>query len=404
MKDENIWKKYKRIEILYGDCILIKIKGFDKNKKQYVIINEMRKHLINKEAIFMKIEDFTKSYNINKILEIIENGNLFYVVEEWNLTLEDLIKKKEVPSINKIKEIFIQINNAFKIFIEKKIILKEIIPSNIFINENSLSQELTIKISPTILFNVLNLKYIEEDYIYSPLTVAPEVLNAPEIMNESSSIWSLGIILYLLLFNEYPFKGNSIAQFFKEMISKKQLKEPDDKDLKDLLNKMLIVNIKERISWNDYINHPFFKNNISKDNNLLYDNSLLNKMAFQINKLYEDNLNFEIIKIGYETKIKQYVEKIKILEEVSINDKNKVKIYEEKIKKLEEENKNDKNKIKFLEVEIEKDKTNLNEIKKESQKNKEKIKQIEKDYNQINKNLINMTKNYQEIKRKYEAK
>ena len=302
MKDENIWKKYKRIEILYGDCILIKIKGFDKNKKQYVIINEMRKHLINKEAIFMKIEDFPKSYNINKILEIIENGNLFYVVEEWNLTLEDLIKKKEVPSINKIKEIFIQINNAFKIFIEKKIILKEIIPSNIFINENSLSQELTIKISPTILFNVLNLKYIEEDYIYSPLTVAPEVLNAPEIMNESSSIWSLGIILYLLLFNEYPFKGNSIAQFFKEMISKKQLKEPDGKDLKDLLNKMLIVNIKERISWNDYINHPFFKNNISKDNNLLYDNSLLNKMAFQLNKLYEDNLNFEVIKLGMKQK------------------------------------------------------------------------------------------------------
>ena len=231
-------------------------------------------------------------------------------------------------------------------------------------------------------------------------------------MNESSGIWSLGIILYLLLFNEYPYKehykANSLAKFFimyrKELNSNKQLKEPDDQDLRDLLNKMLKVNIKERISWNDYFNHPFFKYNISKDNNLLYDNLLLNKMAFQLNKLYEDNLNFEDIKIGYETKIKQYVEKIKSLEEVNKNNKNKIKIYEDKISRLEEENKNDKNKIKILEEGIEKGKTKLNEITKESQQDKEKIKQIERDYNQINKNFINMTKNYQEIKRKYETK
>ena len=405
MKVENIWKKYKKIQIL-DKFILNKIEGFDENKKRYVIINEIRKGLLDKKTMIM-IKDFPKSYNINKILEIIETRDYFYIVEEkWDFTLEDLIKKEKLPSINKIKEIFFQINNTFKIFIEKKIILKEIIPSNIFINENSLSKELTIKISPTILFNFSNLKDIEEDFAYNyiPSTVAPEVLNAPEFMNESSSIWSLGTILYLLLFNEYPYKGNSFYSLYKDINSKKKLNQPYDKDLKDLLNKMLTVNIKERISWNDYFNHPFFKNNISKDNNLLSDNSLLNKMAFQLNKLYEDNLNFEIIKFGYETKIKQYEEKSTKLEEENKNDKTKIKKYEEKITKLEEENKNDKNKIKILEVEIEKGKTKLNEIIKENQKDKEKIKQIERNYNQINKNLINMTKNYQDLKRKYEAK
>ena len=304
MKDENIWKKYKKIENLYHDFVLTKIKGFDENKKQYVIINEMRKQLIKKITMIMKTEDFPKSYNINKILQMIETRDFFYFVEEWDFTLEDFIKKKEVPSINKIKEIFFQINNTFKIFIENKIILKEILPINILINENSLSKELTIKISPTILFNFSNLKDIEEDFAYNyiPSTVAPEVLNAPEFMNESSSIWSLGTILYLLLFNEYPYKGNSFYSLYKDINSKKKLKQPADKDLKDLLNKMLKVNIKERISWNDYFNHPFFKYNISKDNNLLYDNSLLNKMAFQLNKLYEDNLNFEDIKIGMKQK------------------------------------------------------------------------------------------------------
>ena len=36
---------------------------------------------------------------------------------------------------------------------------------------------------------------------------------------------------------------------------------------------MLTVDINERISWNDYFNHPFFKKNFSKDNNLS-DNNL----------------------------------------------------------------------------------------------------------------------------------
>jgi len=55
-------------------------------------------------------------------------------------------------------------------------------------------------------------------------------------------------------------------------MSNKILKIPDDEDSR-FFKKMLTVDINERISWNDYFNHPFFKKNFSKDNNLS-DNNL----------------------------------------------------------------------------------------------------------------------------------
>ena len=39
---------------------------------------------------------------------------------------------------------------------------------------------------------------------------------------------------------------------------KKKLKLSNDKNLNDLIIKTLKININERISWDDYFNHPFF--------------------------------------------------------------------------------------------------------------------------------------------------
>ena len=367
MIDKDIWDKYTKIERFDFNLY----KGKDRRNNQYVIINEYRKNskVLNRFREMRK-ESLSQSNNINKILEIIETKEYFYIVEElWTFTLEEVFKKhqEEIVSIDKIQEIFLQINNVLKIFIDNGIVMGEVSLSRIVINNSFLSNKLNIKISLPILINYCFPLDEDDDITYIPPTVSPEVMFG-EHVTYKSDIWSLGIILYLLCFKEYPYKGKNEVTLLKDIRSNKKLKMPDDEDLADLLKKMLTVNINERISWNDYFNHPFFKKNFSEDNNLSDKNSILNKMSFQINKLY-DNLNFEIVKLGYETKIKQY---------------------EEKITKLEEENKNDKNKIKLLEAEIQKD--------------KEKINQIEKNYNEVNKNLINISKNYKDLKRKYEGK
>ena len=94
--------------------------------------------------------------------------------------------------------------------------------------------------------------------------MAPEVLNGKGLSNKSD-IWSLGIIIYFLLFKEYPYNGNNEVLLFNDINSGKKLKNCENKELNDLMNKMLKINVKERISWEEYFNHSFFKQNVIKD-------------------------------------------------------------------------------------------------------------------------------------------
>ena len=61
-----------------------------------------------------------------------------------------------------------------------------------------------------------------------------------------------------MLFKEYPYNGKGKNQILKDIESNKKLKYCEKKKLNDLLNKKLKLKINERISWEDYFNHPFF--------------------------------------------------------------------------------------------------------------------------------------------------
>ena len=91
------------------------------------------------------------------------------------------------------------------------------------------------------------------------LTMAPEVLKGEnDLIGYKSDIWSLGIIIYYMLFKEYPYNGNTEIQINQEINKKNKLKPSGNKELDDLINKMLIINVDERISWENYFKHPFF--------------------------------------------------------------------------------------------------------------------------------------------------
>ena len=89
---------------------------------------------------------------------------------------------------------------------------------------------------------------------------------APEISGEKytdkSDLFSLGIMIYQLYFNSFPFKivitydekGEQKEKYYND----KRKEVSEDKLLDDLLNKLLKLEPDERIDWNDYFNHPFF--------------------------------------------------------------------------------------------------------------------------------------------------
>ncbi len=65
------------------------------------------------------------------------------------------------------------------------------------------------------------------------LTIPPEILKGGK-MNIKSDIWSLGIIIYYMLFKEYPYNGKEKNQIIKEIESNKKLKNCHNEKLNDL--------------------------------------------------------------------------------------------------------------------------------------------------------------------------
>ena len=142
--------------------------------------------------------------------------------------------RKEGLLIEEIKDFLIKINNILKFLNENKIVYENLKLSKIFISLKKLN-EVSYKLSC--------LNYNET------LKNDNENNNSPK---KRSNLWNLGIIIYYLLFKEYPYEGENKKKSNIEF----QLKKITNKDLKDLLNKMIYLN--EEISWEEYFNHSFF--------------------------------------------------------------------------------------------------------------------------------------------------
>ena len=199
---------------------------------------------------------------LNHIIIIYEEDEFYYVVEDYLISnLSDSIK----ANIGNSNYLF-QIQ---KILLQLKEVLEELNNNNIIcggfelekIGFSSFFNDWKLKISPIMFLNSL---YIYDKEIFFKSEKKIPIFSSPELMKKDyrlykSDIWSLGVLIYYLIFNEYPFEGIFEFNIFQKMISS-DLKKPPDEDLADLLDKTFKLNIDERISINDFFNHSFFTN------------------------------------------------------------------------------------------------------------------------------------------------
>lgn len=165
----------------------------------------------------------------------------------------------------------------------KHIIHRDLKPSNLLI-----SADKTIKISDfgvsLILENNANDDKELGKTMGTPAFFAPElcqfVNNRLSMLNDADrakskidnkiDLWSLGVILYCLVFHNLPFNGNNEFSLFKKIVTE-PLKFPQIKKssrttledvnelklLKDLINKLLIKDPKQRMTIKDIKQHAF---------------------------------------------------------------------------------------------------------------------------------------------------
>ena len=355
--------KYEKNKVIKSNFYLRIYDSINKSNGKPVIIKEYNKRYIDKK-MFESIEKFYKLINSITILEIkVEKDYNYIVLEKGVFDLENyLTQRNQGLSPYNIKKILIQLNNYFKIMQKEKVIYMHLEPSDIIIFINDVDLTFKLSINNLNLYNKVG-QYDRSYPLYNIRVLSPECLKGEALTNKTD-IWSLGIIIYYMAFKEYPYNGGSEYIIYSMIESNSILKKTNDDDLNDLISKMLKKDLAERISWDDYFNHSFFKKQFPEEIKN-QGNDILLTIKEQVNDIHKNNIDINILKLGYETKIEKLNTEIIKLKE----NNNQLKEKDEIIKKMKKD----------LDDKI-------------------------KENNNINRQLINVTESYQQLKRKYEKK
>ena len=234
------------------------MKIYEKNKLDF----SFRKNCIKNEIEVLYLIDHK---NIAKILEDINTNNQIIIVQELvlGISLKDYYdnKLKGKKFLNDedlfiLKKIFRQIFEAMNYLHQKNISHRDIKMENILIKN-----EYEIKIID-FGFGLYNpQREIQHFFCGTPKYIAPEILEEKGYLGEESDLWSLGVLVYKIYCNVYPFKGMDNDELYAA-IKKGEYKMPDNVQnyVKDIIVKLLIVEPKLRIKCENVLNSEWLKN------------------------------------------------------------------------------------------------------------------------------------------------
>ena len=201
--------------------------------------------------------------NVIKTYEIISDSMRYYIIMEYcsKGELFDLIVKESHFSEEKSALFFYQIISGVEYIHSKKICHRDLKPENLLLNSD---EELKI-----IDFGLSNYKTKENNYVLktpcgSPCYASPEMILGKKYDGFGIDIWSTGIILYAMLCGYLPFEegqGENKNELLFKNIVKCKLEYPEQfvgKSAKNLLEKIIVRDPKERISINEIKRHPFY--------------------------------------------------------------------------------------------------------------------------------------------------
>ena len=228
--------------------------------------NKKIKEIYEKEVKNLKEMSEKIKYSL-KYKDHFETEVSYYIIRDYyDNTMNDIIEEyhlneKKIP-INLIKKIFKQLNITFKELLKNRIAHRNIKPDNILIKY---ANEDKVNFDSILGGYALSKKYNEDECMREILGtasfMAPEILKG-EGYHKNCDLYSIGITLYELYWGKLPYKAKNWLSFimkFKEFNDNEFSTIEEDLQLDDLIRKLLKENPDERITWEEYFDHPFFK-------------------------------------------------------------------------------------------------------------------------------------------------
>jgi calcium-dependent protein kinase len=297
-------KKYKILSKLgsgsFGNVYLAQNR-YTKEKVAMKIIKKANKDLLSDGEIKDEI-DILKTLEHPDIVRIIESFNTkdsYVLVTEYCEGGELYDQVKNQLSETQIAVIFKQLLSGLAYLHSNNIVHRDLKLENILIQEIEKSktngEELfNIKIIDFGTARIFSNKKKPQSIVGSSYYIAPEVLR--QNYNKECDLWRVGVILYMFIVGHAPFDGcddEEITGNIQRGVYKKDERrwKKASKEVKDLIQKLLIYNPKKRLTALEALKHPWFK---LADSNILYDNVPKNEVIECIRNLLTYNISSKL--------------------------------------------------------------------------------------------------------------
>ena len=244
--------------------------GIHKKTKQQVAVKIINKDSIktleDKELVRIEIGILKLCHhpNVVHLLDHLENEDYIFIVMEYieGGTLRQYLKKKNFNfSERQASSIMSQIASGIKYLHKYGIVHRDLKPDNIMITQQN--DFGVIKIMDFGLSKIVSTQEKMVDGYGTLSYVAPEVLLRTPY-NKEVDIWSMGVILYYMLCGHLPFKGNKEVDIAEKIVNddiefNDEEWEVRSKRVKELIASCLKKEPEERITIDEFLNHPWFK-------------------------------------------------------------------------------------------------------------------------------------------------
>ncbi|CAF4305676.1 unnamed protein product [Rotaria sp. Silwood2] len=252
---------------------------------------------INKQLIkSMSIEQLAAKYHLHFFHDVISLERTAIVLySNYSNNLHTYITEKHRLNEHESRNLFTQIVSAVKMCHQIGLIIRDLKLRKIIFNNNIHSHLLLTGLDEAIM---LTSPTSTNDFVSSrfscPVYACPEiVLNRQMYSGKYADSWSLGIILYTMLFGRYPFCDRTlVGLFIKIGRCRPEIPRTISIKARSLLRSLIRVKPNERLLAQDILGHVWFSGDrdtstISMNTSIINDESLL----FSSSNNYTNNSN-----------------------------------------------------------------------------------------------------------------